>query len=219
MLGITMRVMRHAYPGGDVEERDALARDWPRFLGRVFPREALLYLPNIGAKITVFAAGPDLGGLIFSGGEDWGLVPARDATEAALFARALETGLPVFGVCRGAQVINRLMGGRLADCTGHVATRHPLHLTRPVAGSARHEVNSFHAGAIRADGLAPGLTAFAVAPDGTVEGFFGARGRIIGVMWHPEREKEAAPLDMALLRAWLAGEARALLQAGVNDHE
>lgn len=219
MLGITMRVMRHAYPGGDVEERDALARDWPRFLGTVFPGEPLLYLPNIGAQITEFVVGASLGALIFSGGEDWGRVPARDTTEAALFALAQRTDLPVFGVCRGAQVINRLMGGSLADCAGHVATRHLLHLTRTVAGSPRHEVNSFHGGAIRADGLAPGLTAFAVAPDGTVEGFSGAGGRIIGVMWHPEREKTPAPLDTALLRAWIAGEAGELLQAGGNDDE
>ncbi|MBD5646689.1 MAG: C26 family cysteine hydrolase domain-containing family [Desulfovibrio sp.] len=218
MLGITMRVMRHAYPG-TVEERDALARDWPRFLGKVFPGEPLLYLPNIGTEITGFATAPGIGGLIFSGGEDWGLVPARDATEAVLFAWAQGQALPVFGVCRGAQVINRLMGGSIENCTGHVATRHPVDLNVPVAGSPCHEVNSFHAGAIPADGLAPGLTAFAVAPDGTVEGFIGAGGRIIGVMWHPERETAPAPLDMALLRAWLAGKAGTLLQAGGNDHE
>ena len=137
MLGITMRVMRHAYPD-TVEERDALARDWPRFLGKVFPGESLLYLPNIGAEITGFAAVPGLGGLIFSGGEDWGLVPARDATEAALFAWAREPGLPVFGVCRSAQVTNRLMGGRIADCAGHVATPHPVDLSGSVAVSETH---------------------------------------------------------------------------------
>ena len=137
MLGITMRVMRHAYPD-TVEERDALARDWPRFLGKVFPGESLLYLPNIGAEITGFAAVPGLGGLIFSGGEDWGLVPARDATEAALFAWAREAGLPVFGVCRGAQVINRLMGGRLAASRGTWPTRIRIHNPPPVAASARH---------------------------------------------------------------------------------
>ena len=37
MLGVTMRVMRHSYAGGAVEERDALARDWARFLARVLP--------------------------------------------------------------------------------------------------------------------------------------------------------------------------------------
>lgn len=39
MLGVTMRVMRHSYAGGAVEERDALARDWARFLARVLPGE------------------------------------------------------------------------------------------------------------------------------------------------------------------------------------
>lgn len=203
MLGITMRVMRHPYSSGAVEERDALAQDWPRFLREVFPQEALLYLPNMGAEITDFAGRASLTGLIFSGGEDWGVSPERDATEAALFAWAQEAGLPVFGVCRGAQVINLLMGGGLADCDGHVAVRHAVELTRPVAGSTRHDVNSFHARAIPREGLAPGLEPIALAPDGSVEAFNSADGRIAAVMWHPEREREPAPLDVALLRACL----------------
>lgn len=202
MLGITMRVMRHAYASGAVEERDALARDWPRFLQTAFPREGVLYLPNVGAEITEFAARAGLSALIFSGGEDWGLNPARDATEAALLAWAREARLPVFGVCRGAQVINLLMGGHLAACEGHVAVRHPVELARPVAGSVAHEVNSFHAGAIPPEGVAPGLEALAHAPDGTVEAFASPNGRIIGVMWHPEREARPSPLDTELLRSW-----------------
>ena len=200
MIGITMRVMRHCYPGGDVEERDALARDWPRFMGRVFPQEALFCLPNMGAKITGFAGLPHVSGLIFSGGEDWGLVPERDATEAALFAWARREGIPIFGVCRGAQVINLLLGGRFDARAGHVAVRHSVELARPVAGNLRHEVNSFHAQGIPDDGLAPGLEALAVAPDGTVEAFASADGLIAAVMWHPEREPEPAPMDVELLR-------------------
>lgn len=204
MLGISMRVMRHAYPGGAEEERDALARDWPRFLQRVFPEERVLYLPNMGAETIGFAGGLKLSGLILSGGENWGVSPARDATERALFAWAWKTGIPIFGVCRGAQVINLLAGGTLETCDRHTATRHGLELTRPLADSRHHEVNSFHAQAIRPHGLAPGLEPFALAPDGTVEGFMNADGRIIGVMWHPEREAQPAPLDLALLRAWPA---------------
>lgn len=204
MLGITMRGIRHAYPGGAVEERDALARDWPRFLARVFPEERVLYLPNTGAESVTFAGAQELSGLILSGGEDWGVTPARDATERALLDWARQKALPVFGVCRGAQVINLLAGGTLGACDRHVATRHELELARPVAGGRHHEVNSFHARAIRPDGLAPGLEPFALAPDGTVEGFMNADGRIVGVMWHPEREPRPAPLDLALLRAWPA---------------
>ena len=203
MLGITMRVMRHTYASGAVEERDALAREWPRFLHAAFPQEGMLYLPNVGAEITEFAARAHLSGLIFSGGENWGLAPARDATEQALFAWAREAALPIFGVCRGAQVINLLMGGRAGTCEGHVATRHTVALARPVAESTRHEVNSFHARAIPAEGLAPGLSALALAPDGTVEAFTGDGGRLAGVMWHPEREPQPAPLDRSLMRACL----------------
>lgn len=219
MLGITMRVMRHVYPGGAVEERDALARDWPRFLAQILPDEPLFPLPNLGAEIPEYVARLGLSGLIFSGGEDWGLCPERDATEAALFAWAQEGGVPVFGVCRGAQVINLLLGGQLDSCEGHVAVRHDAALARPIAGRPRPTVNSFHAQAILPQGLAPGLGAFALAPDGTVEAYAGDHGRIIGVMWHPEREKEPAPLDVAVLRAWLARGTETLLPTGDNGHE
>lgn len=204
MLGITMRVMRHTYSGGAVEERDALAQDWPRFLREVFPEERLLYLPNVGAEIAGFAAGTGLSGLIFSGGEEWGLRPERDATETALFTWAQASCLPLFGVCRGAQVINLLMGGRLTSREGHVAVRHTVELARPIPGSPRQEVNSFHSQVIPPDGLAAGLQAVAVAPDGTVEAFTSADGRITAVMWHPEREAQPAPLDRALMRGCLA---------------
>lgn len=203
MLGISMRVMRHVYPGGTVEERDALAQDWPRFLRQVFPHRPVCYLPNLGAEISGFVAGLDICGLIFSGGEDWGLAPTRDATEAALFTWAMEFRLPVFGVCRGAQVINLLMGGKAEACENHIATKHLVNLSKPVAKGGSREVNSFHAHAIRPEGLAPGLKAFAVANDGTVEGFANKDGRIVGVMWHPERKTQPDTLDTELLHSWL----------------
>lgn len=203
MLGITMRVMRHSYAGGVVEERDALARDWPRFLARVLPGEPICCLPNLGADIVDHARGWGLDGIIFSGGEDWGVFPARDATEAALLDWARDGGIPVFGVCRGAQVINRLLGGSLRACAGHVAVRHDLQLVRPVAGSLRHEVNSFHARGLGVEDLAPGLSPLALAPDGTVEAFAGPGGVLCGVMWHPEREPAPADPDAALLRECL----------------
>lgn len=224
MLGITTRAMRHRYANGAEEARDALARDWPVFLARVLPGEPILALPNVGQASVAIARDAGLRGLIFSGGEDWGVSPERDATESALLAWARAEDVPVFGVCRGAQVINRLCGGSLAAVPGHVATRHPVALTRPVPGCRECrecEVNSFHALGIPRKGLAPGLAAFALAPDGTVEGFADARGALCGILWHPERanvEAGAAAraaetaasgmchetrLNEALLRAWL----------------
>ncbi|KRK18101.1 glutamine amidotransferase [Lactobacillus delbrueckii subsp. delbrueckii DSM 20074 = JCM 1012] len=43
-------------------------------------------------------------------GETW---PDRDALDMALLKRAEETGKPVLGICRGAQIINVAHGGSM----------------------------------------------------------------------------------------------------------
>src|SRR5918996_2846719 len=41
--------------------------------------------------------------------------PERDAAEAAVLHRALQRGIPVLGVCRGAQLLNVALGGSLVQ--------------------------------------------------------------------------------------------------------
>lgn len=69
----------------------------------------------------------DFHGILFSGGED--VDPAlygetkkyenirvnreRDAFELAWLERAIRSGVPVFGICRGAQLVNVKFGGTL----------------------------------------------------------------------------------------------------------
>jgi putative glutamine amidotransferase len=68
-----------------------------------------------------------LDGLLLSGGSDldpfyYGeeplpelgpTIPERDAFEVALLEAALARGIPVFGICRGLQVLNVVLGGTL----------------------------------------------------------------------------------------------------------
>ncbi len=131
--------------------------------------------------------------------------PDRDALEFALLGRAVQRNIPVFGICRGQQVINAALGGTLYQ---DLASEHPSDLghTTPdgmprdyiahsidveprtylahVVGAGQLEVNSFHHQAIK--DLAPGLRATAFSPDGIVEGVESVDGRILAVQCHPE---------------------------------
>ena len=61
--------------------------------------------------------------------------------------------------------------------------------------------HSYAGGAVEErDALARALSPLAFAPDGTVEAFTDPDGLLCGVMWHPERERTPAELDVLLLR-------------------
>ncbi|MAG98374.1 MAG: gamma-glutamyl-gamma-aminobutyrate hydrolase family protein [Alphaproteobacteria bacterium] len=200
-LGLSMRT---ADAVEYVEERDALARDWLAFMAAVMPEAAWLPLPNAGDQAAEFVRDWDLDGLILTGGDDIGAAPMRDATERALFKHAWQAHLPLFGVCRGMQFIQSLLGGPLEDCSRdeHVAQRHRVSIVaQPCAGlPAEAEVNSFHTVGIRAEALAPPLEALANTADGWIEACHRPGRPLIAVMWHPERESEPADLDRTLIR-------------------
>lgn len=213
MIAITMRMMRHSHPSGIQEIRDALAQDWWSFLSQALPGVPVLPLPNIGREAVALAQALPVSGLILTGGDDWGLFPQRDTTEEALFRWAERQALPVLGVCRGAQIINHFMGGHTSPGFGakHAGARHALHVVpraqEPQLSATSLEVNSYHNGGIKQDDLAPGLTPWAFAPDGSVEGFCSAEGRLTGIMWHPEREPTAQAHDINLFQVLNRGKA------------
>jgi len=196
-IAVTMRRMLVDYPNGAREERDALAADWGRFLAEALPEAVWLPLPNLGEHAVSLAKSLNVTGLILSGGEDWGASPARDETERALLEWARHKRLPVLGVCRGAQVMQIASGGTMpCPATGHAGTRHRVRLPHGV-----REVNSFHKLGIPAGKLAPGFAAAAITEDGMwVEAFRHVALPWAGLLWHPEREAEAAPEDRLLLR-------------------
>lgn len=156
-------------------------------------------------------------GLILSGGHDvdphlygeepeqkigatW---PDRDHFDMRLLALAEEKGIPVLGICRGAQIINVAHGGSLYQdlsyrsektlkhMQGHTPDL-PTHGMKVVQGSqlakilgkTEFMVNSFHHQLIKE--VAPDLKEVATAPDGVPEGIENKAGTVIGVQWHPE---------------------------------
>jgi len=132
----------------------------------------------------------------------------RDRVEMAMTRWALESDLPVFGVCRGMQVMNVVAGGDLfQDCAQEIenAAKHDYFPTQGHArdfiahevavaegsllaaslGSARAGVNSMHHQAVRR--LGEGLVVTATAPDGVIEALEDPRRAFhLAVQWHPE---------------------------------
>jgi len=148
---------------------------------------------------------------------------ARDDLERAAWSAARERGVPIFGVCRGFQAINVFSGGTLLqhleghDSPTQAAEGHPLHIdpasrlaailgeTDPLLNT---EVNSYHHQAVRAEDLAPGLVASAVAPhDGgeLVEALEAddPDDWLVGVQFHPERPEFIGPEFDRLWRAFV----------------
>ena len=217
-------------------------------------RGALLAAGALPEEVVVVCPGDaDPGafdGLLLAGGRDldparYGetpvspaleLHPERDSLDFALFSAAEELQAPVFGICRGLQVVNVALGGSLWQDLpaqrprglAHDTDADPpcAHVVRARPGGSRSRfaaaiaaldgaaVNSRHHQGVK--DLAPGLLALAASPDDLVEAFERPEGAFLAcVQWHPEnlvkerRQKAVfeAFLDACRARARAGGRA------------
>jgi len=210
-IGISMRVIEEKKYG---EARDALAHDWYQFLTWALGSSVCwILIPNLGEKKTkTFIHQHHLTGLILSGGNDIGESPIRDETEITLIKYAVTHHLPVIGVCRGLQMLWQHFGGQIisVDTEKHIAKRHKVKITQSIDDLLRKgleiDVNSFHANGLLDAELAVSLIPFVRADDGEIEGVIWPEMKVIGMMWHPEREQPFSNLDKQLFRWALLGD-------------
>jgi len=177
------------------ERRDCLDQAWTKFLAACGLLPVLL--PNVAETALALCAAAGVCGVVLTGGNDLaelgGDAPERDAVENALLDWAETRGLPVLGVCRGMQAIQRRFGIPLRRVEGHVARSQAIRIDGELK-----EVNSFHCfGACESR---PPLDVWAVAGDGVVKAVRHATQPIMGIMWHPERCAPFSPDDVALFR-------------------
>lgn len=151
--------------------------------------------------------------------------PHRDAVTLPLARRALETGVPLFAVCRGFQELNVALGGTLHQKVHEVPGYHnhleneedpldiqygPSHavnladggLLRELAGSDQVMVNSLHAQGVAR--LADGVSVEAIADDGLIEAFRvdDVPGFALAVQWHPEWRATENEFSTAIFKAF-----------------
>ena len=168
------------------------------------------------------------GALVLTGGEDieprrYGEQPsdeidympfdaARDEMELSITRAALDDDLPIYGICRGMQLLNVAMGGSLVQhLDGHSGTYlgdeeweasyHHIYISpgsklAAVVGSGGFvRVNSLHHQGVREAQKSPHLLASAYSlEDGLIEALESPRHRwVIAVQFHPERRMEVPP--------------------------
>jgi len=177
-------------------------------------------LPDLKDAVGARAVLSRVDGLVLAGGADlsprsygeeplrpeWSGDPERDAYELRLVEAARELGLPILGVCRGIQLLNVALGGRLYqdivtqreqslvhrdwheyDALGHEIRIEPgSWVSRAYGDATTLRVNSVHHQGLRE--LAAPLRATAWAPDGVIEAveLQASHEWIMGVQWHPE---------------------------------
>lgn len=177
-----------------------------------------------------------LDGLIFSGGIDVSplrykesplkeinrISSVRDGYELKLFKKAYERKLPILGICRGAQLMNVALGGKLyqdinyqvPEAFGHSPKNmkssqvfHSIKLEKDssfyqIIGEEEIFVNSFHHQAVKE--LGQNLRAVAHAEDGIIEAIEARDDRfMIGVQFHPEGLQKEHPQLAKLFKAFI----------------
>lgn len=179
---------------------------------------APVMLPLSDDETTLRRLVETLDGFLIAGGQDvspavYGeeqkpicaeICPERDAMETVLLRLLWDADKPVFGICRGLQIINAHLGGTLfqdlktehpsdtnhrmaapydrAEHTVSLCKDAPLH---PLLAAETIGVNSCHHQAIKT--LAQCLRPMAIAPDGLVEAVYAPEKRFVwAVQWHPE---------------------------------
>ena len=151
--------------------------------------------------------------------------PHRDALTLPIAKHALETGVPLFAICRGFQELNVVLGGTLHQKVHAVEGYHnhkenpddpldvqygPAHpvtlveggMLERLAGVPEVVVKSLHGQGIKK--LADGVTVEAVADDGLIEAFSvdAAEGFGLAVQWHPEWRASENEFSSAIFKAF-----------------
>ena len=141
--------------------------------------------------------------------------PQRDYLEIYIIKQAAQKKIPLFGICRGVQILNIAMGGTLyqdinaqlgeLNIYQHQQKAPEWHHTHSVTVAKNSwiykaleldklDVNSMHHQAVK--DIAPEFEAVCRSGDGIIEAIENTEHKMIGVQWHPElmHEKEQKKL-------------------------
>ncbi|GGH52464.1 amidotransferase [Paenibacillus silvae] len=194
-------------------------------------------LPLTADEDTITTLATTFDGFLFTGGQDvnpelYGeqmqsvcgeLCIERDRMEAVLFEKVIALGKPAFGICRGLQLFNAILGGTLYQDipTAFDAEQKITHQQKPPYTNLVHSVhiekhnllhdilktdqirvNSYHHQGIKT--LSDQLVAAAIAEDGLIESVvMPGCSFVLAVQWHREYSYAVDEYSRHLFRAFV----------------
>ncbi len=117
----------------------------------------------------------------------------RDDFEIKLIKFSLENKIPLMGVCRGCQLLAYVNGYKIVNTVGHVATEHKLIINKQSKYLSQFLdktklVNSYHDYGIEYNNHEnENIVVTCLSEDNNIEALEYKNDKILGIMWHPER--------------------------------
>ncbi|MCG7381936.1 gamma-glutamyl-gamma-aminobutyrate hydrolase family protein [Paenibacillus sp. ACRRY] len=190
-------------------------------------------------------------GFLFTGGHDLNpelyhenvedtcgeLCIERDMMESLLFQKVIDLDKPAFGICRGLQLFNVILGGSLyqdiptqftvSNTVNHKQTPpytnlvHDVHIEKnnllhDIVRADTIKVNSYHHQGIKM--LSDKLIAVAIAEDGLVESVIMPNHKfVLAVQWHPEYSYTVDEYSQKLFSAFVSSSASIGYEINVDE--
>ena len=180
---------------------DFLEHTWINFFES--GKHEFLIIPNSVKNLKLILINekkPDL--VILPGGNNlFGrdkLTKNRLKIEKELIKYSISKKIALLGVCRGMQVINNYFGGEIKKISGHMKATSKIFFTEPFFNQKTIQVKCFHNFCIKSNLIPKELKIIATDKRNNVEMFKHYKKKIIGVMWHPEREKNYNRLNIII---------------------
>ena len=162
--------------------------------------ENLGYMPilisNSKKNLHIYLKDLKPNGIILSGGGNAFKMDERTKIETELIKYSIKKKIPLLGICRGAQQINRFFNGAQKKIANHVRKNHKIRFVNNFYNQIY--VNSFHNYGFDKNSLSKNLKILGLSDDDIVEYFVHKKYKIFGIMWHPERYKKTKTIDIKI---------------------
>lgn len=122
-------------------------------------------------------------GIILSGGNNIDKNSSRYKVEKKLVNLSKKNNIPILGICHGLQFLNYIDGGSLKKIKNHVGIKHKIYSKNIFP----KKVNSYHDYGIKK--LGKNFKIIAYSHDNEIEAIEHKKLPWLGLMWHPERDK------------------------------